>query len=94
MTKKMNLKELYSRLSAQPNSPESFVANVIYTNYNTSRKVMLQGLYNIVNGGPQTYWGKCFVQFASFSLDTLIVSAENASVRSKQVTLDNLKFYA
>tara|TARA_B110000495_G_scaffold161142_1_gene145693 strand:- start:121 stop:405 length:285 start_codon:yes stop_codon:yes gene_type:complete len=94
MTKKMNLKELYSRLSAEPNSPESFVANVIYTNYNTSRKVMLQGLYNIINGGPQTYWGKCFVQFASFSLDTLNVSAENASVRSKQVTLDNLKFYA
>ena len=94
MYKKMKLKELYSRLSAQPNSSESFVANVIYTNYNKSRKEMLQGLYNIVNGGPQTYWGKCFVQFASFSLDTLIVSAENASVRSKEVSLDNLKFYA
>ena len=90
----MKLKELYSRLSAQPNSSESFVANVIYTNYNKSRKEMLQGLYNIVNGGPQTYWGKCFVQFASFSLDTLIVSAENASVRSKEVSLENLKYYA
>ena len=94
MYKKMKLKELYSRLSAQPNSSESFVANVIYTNYNKSRKEMLQGLYNIVNGGPQTYWGKCFVQFASFSLDTLIVSAENASVRSKEVPLNNLRFYA
>jgi len=74
MTKKMNLKELYSRLSAEPNSPESFVANVIYTNYNTSRKVMLQGLYNIINGGPQTYWGKYHKRWAPNLLGKMFCS--------------------
>ena len=91
---KMNLKNLYGTFLQNGNSPEAFIANIIYERYGAKRKKMLQGLYNIVNGGPTHYWGKCFVQFASFSLDTLIVSAENASVRSKEVSLDNLKFYA
>ena len=90
---KMKLKELYSNLSKKPNSPEAFIANVVYTS-GGNRKKKLQGLYNIINGGPTCYWGRCFIQFASFSLNTLIVTPENDYVSSKQIELANLEFYA
>ena len=72
--KPLKLNELYRELSSEPNSPLGFIANVIYTNYNSSRKKMLQGLYNIVNGGPRHYWAPCEVSFAPFSLDTIIAT--------------------
>ena len=94
--KQLNLKELYRELSAEPNSSLSFVANVIFTNYNTSRKKMLQGLYNIVNGGPKHYWVPCHVRFAEFSLDKIVATPRNSldNQRVKVVDLVNLPFYA
>ena len=92
----MKLNELYRELSAEPNSPLSFIANVIFTNYNTSRKKMLQGLYNIVNGGPKHYWVPCHVRFAEFSLDKIVVTPRTSGgIQSiKTVDLVNLPFYA
>ncbi len=94
----MKLNELYRELSAEPNSPLSFIANVIFTNYNTSRKKMLQGLYNIVNGGPKHYWVPCHVRFAEFSLDKIVATPSNPdnglNQSIKTVDLVNLPFYA
>lgn len=93
MYKKLKLNELYRELSKEANSPVSFIANVIYTNYNRSRKVMLQGLYNIVNGGPRHYWAPCEVRFAQFSLDKIIaVNADGWEAR--EIEINNLKYYA
>ena len=49
----MNLKNLYGTFLKNGNSPEAFIANVIYERYGAKRKKMLQGLYNIINGGPK-----------------------------------------
>ena len=96
--RKMKLAELYRELSAEPNSPLSFVANVIFTNYNTSRKKMLQGLYNIVNGGPRHYWVPCYVTFAPFNMRTILATPKpngNADLqRIKEIDIENLPFYA
>ena len=94
MEKKMKLNELYRELTKKPNSPESFIANVIYTNYNSSRKKMLQGLYNIINGGPKHYWAPCDVNFASFSMETIIATPKSDNERIKEVDIHNLPFYA
>ena len=97
----MKFNELYRELSKESNSPLSFVANVIYTNYNSSRKKMLQGLYNIVNGGPRHYWVKCDVRFADFSMDKLIATptedVDNPRVagnKFREIDIVNLPFYA
>ena len=102
----LKLNELYRELSKEPNSPLSFVANVIYTNYNTSRKKMLQGLYNVVNGGPRHYWNPCHVTFAPFSMNTILATPQystdrtadgreiEGSSRIKEIDIDNLGFYA
>ena len=98
----MNLKNLYRSFLQKPNSPEAFIANVIYERYGAKRKKMLQGLYNIVNGGPTHYWGKCQVQFASFSMTEIFVSPleknvsnkNNNFLLTKQVNIHNLEFYA
>ena len=92
----MKLNELYRELSKESNSPLSFVANVIYTNYNSSRKKMLQGLYNIVNGGPRHYWVPCHVRFAEFSLDKIVATPRNSldNQRIKEIDIANLPFYA
>ena len=90
----MKLNELYRELTKTPNSPESFIANVIYTNYNSSRKKMLQGLYNIINGGPKHYWAPCDVYFASFSMETIIATPKSDNERIKEVDIHNLPFYA
>ena len=96
---KMNLKNLYGELSKNPNSPESFIANVIYTGYSKKRKKMLQGLYNIINGGPRHYWAPCHVTFAPFQMETILVTPVNPAFglsgdRIKEVDIHNLEFYA
>ena len=90
----MKLNELYRELTKTPNSPESFIANVIYTNYNSSRKKMLQGLYNIINGGPKHYWAPCHVTFAPFQMETIIATPKSDNERIKEVDIHNLPFYA
>ena len=95
----MKLNELYKELTKDANSPLSFIANVIYTNYTSTRKGKLQGLYNIVNGGPRHYWSPCHVTFAPFQMETILVTPVNPAFgvsgdRIKEVDIDNLKFYA
>ena len=101
------LADIYRVLTAEPNSPLSFIANVIYTNYNSTRKQKLQGLYNIVNGGPRHYWNPCEVAFASFSMETIIATPHYTTNRTadgreiegylgscKEIDVENLGFYA
>jgi len=94
----MKLNELYKNLTAKPNSSESFIANVIYTGYGANRKKMLQGLYNIINGGPRHYWGGCHVTFAPFQMETILATPETDSSwsqgRIKEIDINNLPFYA
>ena len=94
----LKLKELYRELSKEPNSPLSFIANVIYCNYNRSRKQKLQGLYNIVNGGPRHYWAPCHVTFAPFSLDIILATndelIEGHDRRIRGIDIENLAHYA
>jgi hypothetical protein len=98
----LKLNELYRELSKVPNSDSSFIANVIFTSYGRNRKKMLQGLYNIINGGPRHYWSKCYVRFAPFQMRTIIATPESdrpnwfysGSEREHQVDLDNLVRYA
>ena len=68
----MNLKNLYGTFLQNGNSPEAFIANVIYERYGAKRKKMLQGLYNIMNGGNKHYWAPCDVRFADWSMETII----------------------
>ena len=70
--KEMLLKNLYGVLIKEPNSPQAFIANVIYERYGKDRKKMLQGLYNIMNGGNRHYWAPCDVRFADWSMETII----------------------
>ena len=94
------LNELYRNLTAEPNSPQSFIANVIYTGYRNSRKKMLQGLYNIINGGPRHYWAPCHVTFAPFQMETILATPVNPAAgkktkdRIKEIDIHNLGFYA
>ena len=103
----MKLNELYRNLTSKPNSPESFIANVIYTGYRANRKKMLQGLYNIINGGPKHYWNPCHVTLAPFKMETILctpvypsrVDKDGRDVASysgsiKEIDIDNLGFYA
>ena len=90
----MKLNELYKELSKTPNSDTSFIANVIYTSYGANRKKMLQGLYNIINGGPKHYWAPCYVRFASFTLETIIATPESDREREHQIDINNLIRYA
>jgi hypothetical protein len=90
----LKLNELYRELSKVPNSDSSFIANVIFTSYGRNRKKMLQGLYNIINGGPRHYWSKCYVRFAPFQMRTIIATPESDREREHQVDLDNLVRYA
>ena len=94
----MLLSNLYRELSKEPNSPEAFIANVIYTRYSKNRKKMLEGLYNIINGGPRHYWTKCHVTFAPFSMETILATPEHDSTwsqgRIKEIDINNLPFYA
>tara|TARA_Y100000310_G_C20497930_1_gene722483 strand:- start:346 stop:660 length:315 start_codon:yes stop_codon:yes gene_type:complete len=97
----LKLNELYRELSKVPNSDSSFIANVIFTSYGRNRKKMLQGLYNIINGGPRHYWSKCYVRFAPFQMRTIIATEldkddipESDREREHQVDLDNLVRYA
>ena len=95
----MKLKELYRNLSAEPNSPQSFIANVIFTSYGRQRKKMLQGLYNIINGGPRHYWSPCYVRFAPFTMETIIATpcsevSHWPREREHQIDIDNLVRYA
>ena len=89
----MLLSNLYRELSKEPNSPEAFIANVIYTRYSKNRKKMLEGLYNIINGGPKHYWAKCHVTFAPFQMKTILATPENGD-RIKEIDINNLPFYA
>ena len=95
---KMNLKNLYGTFLQNGNSPEAFIANVIYERYGAKRKKMLQGLYNIINGGPRHYWGKCNVTFAPFQMKTILATAEDdnswSQGRTKEIDIHNLEFYA
>ena len=93
----LRLKELYRELSKEPNSPLSFIANVIYTSYGVNRKKMLKGLYNIVNGGPNHYWSPCHVTFAPFSMEKIIATNSEVSDgdrRLREIDIENLGFYA
>jgi hypothetical protein len=91
----LKLKDLYNELSKKPNSPLAYIANVIYTNYGRNRKPMLQGLYNIVNGGPRHYWAKCEVTFAPFSSDVVLATNLEANGRKiREIDVANLAFYA
>ena len=90
----MKLNELYRNLTAKSNSPESFIANVIYTGYRANRKKMLQGLYIIINGGPRHYWAKCYVTFAPFQMETILATPLEGQDRIKEIDINNLPFYA
>ena len=92
----MTLKDLLAELTAEPGSSLTFVANVIFERYNTSRKKMLQGLYNIVNGGPRHYWVPCHVSFVAGRMDSIVATPRNSldNQRVKVVDLVNLPFYA
>ena len=90
----MNLKNLYGTFLQNGNSPEAFIANVIYERYGAKRKKMLQGLYNIINGGPKHYWSPCQVTFAPFQMETIFVTPENDNERMKEVNINDLPFYA
>lgn len=97
---KMLLKNLYGELSKNPNSPEAFIANVIYTRYSKNRKKMLEGLYNIINGGPRHYWAPCHVTFAPFQMKTILATPANPETansgnrRIKEIDINDLPFYA
>ncbi len=98
----MNLKNLYGTFLQNGNSPEAFIANVIYERYGAKRKKMLQGLYNIINGGPKHYWSPCHVTFAPFQMKTIFVTPVNDKERMiagnftgmKEVNINDLPFYA
>ena len=98
----MNLKNLYGTFLEKGNSPEAFIANVIYERYGKDRKKMLQGLYNIINGGPKHYWAPCDVRFADWSMETIICTplccnenyTNDPMHRQKEVDIHNLPFYA
>ena len=55
---------------------------------------MLQGLYNIINGGPKHYWSPCHVTFAPFQMETIFVTPENDNERMKEFNINDLPFYA
>ncbi len=90
----MLLKNLYGELTKEPNSPEAFIANVIYTGYSKNRKKMLQGLYNIMNGGPRHYWVPCHVTFAPFQMKTILATPTKGLDSIKEIDIENLPFYA
>jgi len=98
----MNLKNLYGTFLQNGNSPEAFIANIIYERYGSKRKKMLQGLYNIINGGPKHYWSPCHVTFAPFQMETIFVTPVNDKERMivgnftgmKEVNINDLPFYA
>jgi len=98
----MNLKNLYGTFLEKGNSPEAFIANVIYERYGKDRKKMLQGLYNIMNGGNNHYWAPCDVRFADWSMETIICTplccnenyTNDPMHRQKEVDIHNLPFYA
>jgi hypothetical protein len=90
----MNLKNLYGTFLQNGNTPEAFIANVIYERYGAKRKKMLQGLYNIINGGSTHYWGKCNAEFIAFSMTEINVCPESQYVPAKNVNIHNLEFYA
>ena len=98
----MNLKNLYGTFLEKGNSPEAFIANVIYERYGKDRKKMLQGLYNIMNGGNRHYWAPCDVRFADWSMETIICTplccnenyTDDPMHRQKEVDINNLPFYA
>jgi len=98
----MNLKNLYGTFLEKGNSPEAFIANVIYERYGKDRKKMLQGLYNIMNGGNRHYWAPCDVRFADWSMETIICTplccnenyTNDPMHRQKEVDIHNLPFYA
>lgn len=109
ITKRMpkKLADIYRVLSAEPNSPLSFIANVIYTSYGASRKKKLMGLYNIVNGGPRHYWNPCHVTFAPFSMEKILCTPQYPTNRTadgreiegyvgsiKEIDVDMLEYYA
>ena len=98
----MNLKNLYGTFLEKGNSPEAFIANVIYERYGKDRKKMLQGLYNIMNGGNRHYWAPCDVRFADWSMETIICTplccnenyTNDPMHRQKEGDIHNLPFYA
>ena len=92
----MKLNELYRNLTFKSNSPQSFIANVIFERYGRNRKKMLQGLYNIVNGGPKHYWVACHVTFAPFKMETILATPRNQldNQRIREIDINNLPFYA
>jgi len=91
---KMNLKNLYGTFLQNGNSPEAFIANIIYERYGAKRKKMLQGLYNIINGGPTHYWGKCNAEFIAWSMEEISVSPVSQNIPAKNVNIRNLEYYA
>ena len=100
--KEMLLKNLYGELIKEPNSPQAFIANVIYERYGKDRKKMLQGLYNLMHGGPKHFWSACDVRFADWSMETIIATplccnenyTSNPFHRQRVVDIHNLSFYA
>ena len=100
--KEMLLKNLYGELIKEPNSPQAFIANVIYERYGKDRKKMLQGLYNLMHGGPKHFWSACDVRFADWSMETIIATplccnenyTSNPFHRQREVDIHNLPFYA
>ena len=93
MNNPMKLNELYRELSRHQSESQSFIANVIYTGYRKNRKKMLQGLYNIINGGPRHYWAPCHVTFAPFNMETILATPDNGD-SIKEVDINNLVHFA
>ena len=70
----MKLNELYRELYKEPNSPLSFMANIIYTRYGRDRKKMLAGLYRLYTGNGYV---PTEVMFAPFTFDVLSCTPKN-----------------
>ena len=85
----MKLDELYRELSKEPNSPISFVANVIYTNYNRNRKKMLAGLYRLYTGNGYV---PTEVMFAPFTFDVLSCTPKNGDKPFELETVNLMRY--
>ena len=89
----MKLNELYRELTKEPNSPISFVANIVFTRYGRERKKMLAGLYRLYTGNGYVPMD---IRFAPCTFDVLSCSRrdafEDGTECSEMRTIDLLRY--
>ena len=71
----MCIRDRYRELTKEPNSPISFVANVVFTRYGRERKKMLAGLYRLHTGNGYVPMD---IRFAPYTFDVLSCSRRDA----------------